>query len=103
MAFEFRRFSPREKIPITILLPRLTIEKRPVSVGHEPLLVRLNSGLRAAPQTHRIITPLLREAGTAQEIAERSKKSRTAGPAVRRVLGKRVHETPMGFSQGVIR
>jgi hypothetical protein len=59
-------------------------------------------GICAAPQLHRIITALCRKAGAAQEIAERSKKSRTACPAVGRVFGKRVHETPMGLSQGVI-
>ena len=59
-------------------------------------------GICAAPQSHRIITALFCEAGAAQEIAERSKKSRTAGPTVGRVFGKRVHETPMGLSEGVI-
>ena len=59
-------------------------------------------GICAAPQSHRIITALCREAGAAQKIAERSKKSRTAGPTVGRVFGKRLHEAPMGLSQGVI-
>ena len=42
-------------------------------------------GICTAPQSHRIITALCREAGAAQKIAERSKKSRTAGPTVGRV------------------
>ena len=71
------------------------------AIGAAPL--GLYFGICAAPQSHRVITALFREAGAAQEIAERSKKSRTAGPAVGRVFGKRVHETPMGLSQGVIR
>jgi hypothetical protein len=64
--------------------------------------LELYSGICPAPQSHRIVTALFREAGAAQEIAERSKKSRTAGLAVGRVCGKRLHEAPMGFSQGVI-
>jgi hypothetical protein len=63
---------------------------------------RLYFGICAAPQSHRIITALFRDPGAAQKIAERSKKSRTAGPPIGRVFRKRVHETPMGLSQGVI-
>ena len=60
-------------------------------------------GICTAPQSHRVITMPLREASAAQEIAERSKKSRTAGLTIRRVFRQPVHETPMRLSQGVIR
>src|SRR5262245_18719339 len=69
-----------------------------VGVSHEALLVRLYFGICAAPQTHRIITAFFCEAGPAQKIAERNKKSRTAGPPVGRVFRKRVHQTTMGLS-----
>jgi hypothetical protein len=41
------------------------LEEGPVGVRHEALLVRRYFGIGAAPQTHRIITALLCEAGAA--------------------------------------
>jgi len=80
--------------------------RRPTAKFHQGEDLRgavgLYFGICTAPQSHRIITAPFCDPGAAQEIAERSKISRTAGPAVGRVFGKRVHETPMGLSQGVI-